>query len=115
MHCSACEQQGSAGVLLLACPRLRRRLLFDPLYPEERRFHCARYKKDIIIFLRAGQGAKASSLTWAHMDALITRLTQSLYKQDETALETYTDDPLLALLGTDEAHNDELAALAMAT
>ena len=86
-----------------------------PLHPEERRFHCARHAGKIIIFLRTGQGAKASSLTWAHMSSLISRLTSSLFEPDEAKLQAYTDDPLLSTMAKDDLGNDMLQGIAIAS
>ena len=42
---------------------------------------------------------------WSHVSAGICRLLQSLYASDEAALQTYSDDPLLALSGSTAKHD----------
>ena len=81
-----------------------------PLHPEERRFQCAMWMGKWIVFKRTGQGTKASSLTWSHISAALSRLLQPLFTSEEAALETYSDDPLLAIAGSTATH-DRLAAI----
>ena len=76
-----------------------------PLRPAERRYQCAAWEGNISIFKRTAQGTKASSLTWSHMSAALSRLLQSPFTQGDAALDTYSVDPLLALAGSTDKHD----------
>ena len=45
---------------------------------------------------------RRAPLTWARIAALISRLTQSVFDVEILRLNTYVDDPLSAIQGTDE-------------
>ena len=48
-----------------------------------------------VTFLRAVQGSRGAPLTWARFAALVMRLTQSLFDDDELRTQRFVDDPLL--------------------
>ena len=85
-----------------------------PLHPRERPFQVAMWKKDYLVFLRTGQGAKASSLTWGTFSAAMGRLAQSLFHPDELRLQVYTDDPLAVVSGTKQ-QRDRLMTILLCT
>lgn len=80
-----------------------------PLHPKERRFFVAKFRGKFLIFRRTAQGSRTAPLTFAAVMALATRLLQSLLLrnhlgemiwQDAIRIETYVDDPWVAIKGT---------------
>ena len=77
-----------------------------PIGEEELRFFCAtaiiQRKRKYMAFLRAAQGSAAAPTLWGRLAALLMRLTQSLFDPKVLRLMCYVDDPLAALLGSEE-------------
>ena len=71
-----------------------------PLHPAERRYFVIRFLGRYLVFKVQAQGAGASPLCWGRVAALLGRLTQGMFREDEALLATYVDDPCFVLLGT---------------
>ena len=73
-----------------------------PLHPSERRYFIAKHRGRWLIFLRTAQGSRGAPLSWACIAALVSRCIQGLYHTphgEESRLQTYVDDPILAIKG----------------
>ena len=55
-----------------------------------------------IAFQRPAQGSAAAPTLWGRLAALVMRLTQSLFESSKLRLVCYVDDPLAAVLCTEE-------------
>jgi len=70
-----------------------------PLHKSEQRFYVVSLRGRIFVLLRTAQGSRGAPLTWARTAALIGRLTQTMFPPSTLRLNTYVDDPLMAILG----------------
>jgi hypothetical protein len=70
-----------------------------PNRSDERKWFVVKFRGKFYIFLRTTQGSRGAPLTWARVAALITRLTQSVIDVATSRINTYVDDPIIALLG----------------
>ena len=59
-------------------------------------------KRKWIAFQSAAQGSAAAPTLWGRLAALVMRLTQSLFAPSKLRLVCYVDDPLAAILGTED-------------
>ena len=77
-----------------------------PIPPAEQTHFCATGFIDghrkWIASQRAAQGSTAAPTLWGRLAALVMRLTQSLFEASKLRLVCYVDDPLAAVLGTEE-------------
>lgn len=81
-----------------------------PLKVAERRFFCAKLRGKFYCFERTAQGSRAAPLTFAAIIAVASRWIQSLvstpfsmkHNTEEARLQTYVDDPLFAIRGSEE-------------
>lgn len=80
-----------------------------PLRASERRFFVGKMRGKYYIFRRLAQGSRGAPLAWCRFMALVTRLTQALFSEDECRLEVYVDDPA-AVLGGSAVRQDLTAA-----
>ena len=78
-----------------------------PLHPVERKFFVAKFKGQYLIFRRTAQGSRTAPLTFASIMAMATRFLQSLLLRNhlresvwqDARIETYVDDPWMAIKG----------------
>ena len=86
-----------------------------PLHPVERTFFVAKFRNQYLIFRRTAQGSRTAQLTFASIMALATRFLQSLLLRNhlsesvwqDARIETYVDDPWVAIKGS-QSEIDEL-------
>lgn len=91
-----------------------------PLRFTERQYFCAKLRNKFYCFLRTAQGSRAAPLTFAAVIALASRFVQSIVATplhrgahtEEARIQTYVDDPLVSIRGTQERVN-RLAAVIM--
>ena len=81
-----------------------------PLARSERKYQVAKWRGQYLIFLRTGQGTRASSLTWSHFSALVARLVQAGFETTEFRMQVYTDDPHITVKGSKERRDLLMAA-----
>ena len=70
-----------------------------PLDKAEQRFFVVQFRGRFYVLLRTAQGSRGAPLTWNRTGALVSRLTQAMFPPDMLRLNTYVDDPLVALRG----------------
>jgi len=80
-----------------------------PLAPEERRWFTSKIRGNFFVFLRNAQGSRNAPLGWGRLAALLGRAIQSMFRKDQLRIETYTDDPFVAVGGTKRQRDRMLA------
>ena len=80
-----------------------------PLRCNERRYFCTKYRGKYIIYERLAQGSRNAPLAWCRFIALVSRITAGVFAADPFQLQTFVDDPLVIVGGTEQS-TDELAA-----
>ena len=71
-----------------------------PVVPRERRLFTTILWGKVYVILRATQGSNGGRLLWARTAAFISRLGQSLCPVRCLRINTYVDDPILAVSGS---------------
>ena len=74
-----------------------------PLHQNEKRFFVIKWLGKFLVFLRTAQGSRGGPLSWCALAAVATRNVQSLLATpsgEEARINTYVDDPLVALKGS---------------
>eukprot|EP00435_Cladocopium_sp_Y103_P032334 s1069_g8.t1 len=93
-----------------------------PLRKEERRYFCAKLRGKYYCFHRTAQGSRAAPLTFAAVIALASRWVQSVVatprrqglRTEEARVQTYVDDPLFTIRGTEHRQKRLTATILMA-
>jgi hypothetical protein len=75
----------------------------------ERKWFVVFFRGAYYIFLRTTQGSRGAPLTWARFAALITRLTQSVTDTVTSRINTYVDDPIVAILEPQQCRDTKYA------
>ena len=84
-----------------------------PLHPEERKHFCIKLRGRWFLFKVMAQGASASLLSWGRVAALVSRLTQSMFHPSELLLQTFVDDPIGSVTGSERQRNYIVAAIVL--
>ena len=84
-----------------------------PLAHQERRYFSTKYKGMIIISLTIAQGSRNAPLSWGRVAALLGRISQSLFLEDELRLSIYTDDPIAVVKGRRSSRNHFIGILVL--
>mgnify|MGYP003341758329 CR=1 FL=1 len=84
-----------------------------PLHPDERRHFCITLRGKWYLFKVMAQGAAASPLIWGRAAALVSRLTQSMFHPSELLLQTFVDDPIGVLTGSERQRNYFIAMVVL--
>ena len=87
-----------------------------PLMASERRFFVGKLRSRYFVFLRAPQGSRNVPLAWAGVVSLAIRLVQAcLWEVGEclARTNTYEDDPLTVVRGTETRRNNLVACLVL--
>ena len=87
-----------------------------PLMASERRFFVGKLRSRYFVFLRAAQGSRNGPLAWAGVVSLAIRLVQAcLWEGGEcpARINTYVDDPLTVVRGTETRRNYLVACLVL--
>ena len=82
----------------------------------ERRFFVGKLRSRYFVFLRAAQGSRKGPLAWAGVIPLAIRLVQAcLWEGGEcpARINTYVDDPLTVVRGTEIRRNNLVACLVL--
>ena len=95
-----------------------------PLSRSERRFFCGRLRGRYLCYHRTPQGSRLGPFSWAVLSSLATRLGQSLFvrpgcsragkRRFSLRLQTYVDDPIAVLRGTEGVCMEQAAILMLA-
>ena len=87
-----------------------------PLMASERRFFVGKLRSRYFVFFRAAQGSRNGPLAWAGVVSLAIRLVQAcLWEGGEcpARINTYVDDPLTVVRGTETRRNYLVACLVL--
>lgn len=77
-----------------------------PVLHREKRYLSGQAAGGHFVYHRVLFGIKTGPLVWGRIAALISRATQSMFTPDRARLQTFVDDPLVTLRGTDEQRRD---------
>ena len=87
-----------------------------PLLAAERRFFVGKLRSRYFVFLRAAQGSRNGPLAWAGVVSLAIRLVQACLWEGGVCparINTYVDDPLTVVRGTETRRNYLVACLVL--
>ena len=87
-----------------------------PLMASERRFFVGKLRSRYFVFLRAAQGSRNGPLAWAGVVSLAIRLVQACLWEGgkcPARINTYVDDPLTVVRGTETRRNYLVACLVL--
>jgi len=85
-----------------------------PLAPCERKWFTARLRGKHFVYLRNAQGSRNAPIGWGRVAALVGRMTQSMFDAKEVRVEIYTDDPCIAVAGTQDERDTSVAIIVLA-
>ena len=94
-----------------------------PLAFSERKHFVGMARGKFYVFARAAQGSRNGPLAWAAVISVVMRLSQSLFaaplgdatrrSPEDVRMQLYVDDPAIALRGSDEVRDHNIAKLAL--
>lgn len=80
-----------------------------PVRDSEKRFLSGMASGGFFVYQVVLFGVRTGPLVWARMAALISRLTQSVFSSERFRLQTYVDDPLILMRGTEQQIRDMMS------